>query len=139
METVCFCSELFFSCWKPLPKFLGTNFKRKTFLCRWKTFSLIFLSEKKFFRVQKTYFSMNASFRVVETDFLASANHFCIFCQRLLPEKGFFRSSGNLFLNKSFIPAIGDGYFSLMKTATLLESFFLPAETVTTMSGNQFL
>ena len=64
---------------------------------------------------------------------------FCIFFQRLLPEKGLFWSSGNLFLNKSFIPAIGEGYFSPMKTATLLERFFLLAEPVTLMSGNQFL
>ena len=82
----------------------------------------------------ETYFSTNASFRVVETDFLASTNHF--FRDSCLG-KLLFLSSGNVFLNESFIPAIGEGFFSLMETVTLLESFFLLAETV--MSGNQFL
>ena len=68
---------------------------------------------------------------------MASANHFLYIF--LLPEKAFFLSSRNLFLNESFIPAIGERYFSLMKTVTLLESFFLLAETVTAMTGNQFL
>ena len=40
--------------------------------------------------------------------------------------------------NKSFIPAIGEGYFSLMNTVTSLENFLL-AETITAMNGNQFL
>ena len=83
------------------------------------------------------YFSTNASFRVVEKDFLASKNHFSLFFQRLLSAKAFFLFSGNVFLNESIIPAIGEGFFSLMETVTLLESFFLLAETV--MSGNQFL
>ena len=56
-----------------------------------------------------------------------------------LPEKAFLLSSGNLFLNESFIPPIGEGFFSLMETFALLESFFLLAETVSAMSGNQFL
>ena len=63
---------------------------------------------------------------------------FYIFFQRLLSEKAFL-SSGNLFLNKSFILAIGEGFFYLMETVTLLESFFLLAKTVTAMSGKQFL
>ena len=46
-------------------------------------------------------------------------------------------SSGNVFLNEFFIPAIGEGFFFLMETVTLLESFFLIAETV--MTGNQFI
>ena len=49
---------------------------------------------------------------------------FYIFFQRLLPEKAFFLSSGNLVLKESFIPAIGERYFFLIKTITLLESFF---------------
>ena len=53
--------------------------------------------------------------------------------QKLLAEKDFFLSSGNLFLNESFTPAIGEGFVSLMETVTLLESFFLLAETVTAM------
>ena len=73
----------------------------------------------------------------METDFLASANHFLYFFMDLYRGKLFFLSSGNASLNESFIPAIGEGFFSLMKTVTLLESFFLLAETV--MGGNQFL
>ena len=64
---------------------------------------------------------------------------FIYFFQRLLPKKALFLSSGNLFLNESFIPAIGGRFSSLMEAVTLLESFFLLLETVTAMSGNQFL
>ena len=39
----------------------------------------------------ETYFSTNTSFRVVETDFLASTNHCLYIFQRLLPVKAFFR------------------------------------------------
>ena len=45
-------------------------------------------------------------------------------------------SNGNVFLNESFIRAIGKGFFPLIKTGNLLESFFLLAETA--MDGNQF-
>ena len=64
---------------------------------------------------------------------------FYIFFRDSFRRKVFFLPSGNLFLNESFIPAIGEGYFSLMKIVTLLESFFLLVETVISMSGNQFL
>ena len=80
---------------------------------------------------------MDASFRVVETNFLASTNHFVHFFRDSCRGKVFFLSSGNEVLNESFIPVIGEGFFSLMETVTLLESFFLLAETV--MSGNQIL
>ena len=59
---------------------------------------------------------------------------FYIFFQRPLLEKAFFLSSGNLFLNESFTPAIGEGFFYLMETVTLLESFLLLAKTLTAMS-----
>ena len=73
----------------------------------------------------------------METDFLASTNHFLYFFQRLLPGKAFFfQSSGNVFLNESFIPAIGEKF---LKAISLPETFFLLAETVTAMNGNQFL
>ena len=87
----------------------------------------------------KTYFSTNASFRVAETDFLASANHCLYFFRDACRGKLFFLPSGNVFLNESFIPAIGEGFFSLIETVAFIESFFLLAETVTAMSGNQFL
>ena len=35
--------------------------------------------------------------------------------------------------------AIGEGFFPIMETVTLIESFFLQVETVTVISGNQFL
>ena len=94
-----------------------------------------FLARTSSFPVSwKRIFSMNASFRVVETDFLASTNHFLYIFSETLVGESFFLSSAN----KSFIPAIGEGYFSLMKTVTSLENFLL-AETVTAMNGNQFL
>ena len=55
-----------------------------------------------------------------------------------MPEKAFFLSSGNLVLNESFIVAIGEGFFPIMETVTLIESFFLQVETVTVISGNKF-
>ena len=58
--------------------------------------------------------------------------------QRLLPVKAFLLSSGNVFLNESFIPAIGEG-LSLSCGNRLCDKFFLLAESVTDMSGNQFL
>ena len=64
---------------------------------------------------------------------------FYIFFQRPLLEKALFLSSGNLFLNESFTPAIGEEFFYLMETVTLLESFLLLPKTVTAMSRNQFL
>ena len=87
----------------------------------------------------ETYLLTNASFRVVGTNFLASTNHLLYFFRDSCRGKLFFLSSRNVFLNESFIPAIGEGFFSLMETVTLLESFFLLAETVTAMSGNQFI
>ena len=52
--------------------------------------------------------------------------------------KAFLLSSGNVFLNESFIPAIGEG-LSLSCGNRLCDKFFLLAEGVTDMSGNQFL
>ena len=56
-----------------------------------------------------------------------------------MPEKAFFLSRGNVFLNEFFIPAIGEGFFSLMETVTLLTlNFLLLAETVSAIIANQF-
>ena len=41
-------------------------------------------------------------------------------------------------MNEHFIPAIGEGLFSLVEHATLFERFFLLAKT-DVMSGDQFL
>ena len=61
---------------------------------------------------------------------------FYIFSETSVGES-FFSVYWKVFLNQSFIQAIGEGFFSLMETVTLLASFFLLAETV--MSWNQFL
>ena len=50
----------------------------------------------------------------------------------------FFLSSGDVFFNKSFIPAIG-GFSLQQKPSTLLERSLLLVETVNDMSGNLFL
>ena len=82
----------------------------------------------------ETYFSTIASFRLIETNFLACANHFlCVFrgfCRGNL----FFLSIGNIFLNEIFIPAIGEGFFS----SGARYFIFLLAKTGV-MSGDQFL
>ena len=70
---------------------------------------------------------MNASFWVVETDFLANA-------ETPAGERFIFCLAETYF---SMNPSLG--FFSLMDIVTLLESFFLLAETVTAMSGDQFL
>ena len=68
-------------------------------------------------------------------DFLARRNSISVsrkrifqrmlyFFQRLLLEEAFFLSSGKLFFNESFIPAIGEGFYSLMETINLLEKIF---------------
>ena len=56
-----------------------------------------------------------------------------------LPEEAVFPSSGNVFFNESFIPAIGEEFSLYWKPSTLLESFFLLAKTVTGVSENHFL
>ena len=85
---------------------------------------MIFLPEEAVFFIEETYFSTNVLLRVVDTDFLASKKHFVYIFLETPAEKALFLSSGNLFLNESFIPAIGEGFFSLMESVTLLESFF---------------
>ena len=62
----------------------------------------------------ETYFSTNASLRLVETDYLVSTNY-----------KLFFRLVKTYFFNESFIPAIGQGFSLYWKPSILLESSFL--------------
>ena len=57
-----------------------------------------------------------------------------IFFQFFLLEEAVFLSSGNVFFNESFIPAIGEGFSFYWKPSILFDSFFLLAETVTDMS-----
>ena len=82
---------------------------------------------KQFFCIVETHFSTNASFQVVEMDFLASTNHKLIL--RLL----------EAFFYESFIPAIGEGFSLYWKPSILLESSFLLVKIVTDLSGNHFL
>ena len=104
----------FFRCWKPFLKYWEPILKEKHFPASGKTIFADFLVRKSSFSI-----SRNASFRAVETDFLVSTNHILhIFFQRLLPEIAFFLFSGNFVLNESFVPAIGEGFFSLMETVT---------------------
>ena len=73
----------------------------------------------------ETYFLTNASLRVVATDYLVITNHFLHIFQRLLPVSFSLPSHGNVFLNKSFIPAtaIGEGFSLLRRPSNLFESF----------------
>ena len=71
METVCFCFELVFWCWKPLLKLGGTNFK-KHFPASRNHLLWFPCQTKQFLCIVETYFLINASFGVVETDFLAN-------------------------------------------------------------------
>ena len=63
------------------------------------TILAVFCQQNQFFRLVETYFSMNASFPLVETNFLVSTN-----------DKLFSLSSGNVFFNECFIPAIGEEF-----------------------------
>ena len=73
------------------------------------------------------YFSTNASFRVVETGFLASTNN-----------KLFLRLEETYFLTNPSLQLL-EKDFSLVKIVNISESSFQLAETVTDMSGNHFL
>ena len=90
-------------------------------------FLLFSCQKKQILCTAEKYFSMNASFWVVETDFLANA-------ETPAGERFIFCLAETYF---SMNPSLG--FFSLMDIVTLLESFFLLAETVTAMSGDQFL
>ena len=105
---------------------------------RWNHFLWFSCQKKQFFCIMEKYFSTNASFRLMETNFLACSNNFLYvfrdYCQRKL----FFLSSGNVFVNEPFIPAIGEGFFSLVEHVTLFERVFLLSKT-DIMSWDQFL
>ena len=75
VEAVCFCLEPFFCCWKPWLKLEGINFNK---IASGNHFRF-FCQRKQFFCIVETYFSTNALFWVVETDFLANTNHIIFF------------------------------------------------------------
>ena len=113
----------------------GTNFKEKHFQNHFLWFSC---QKKQFCCIIETYFSTNASFRLVETNFMACTNHFLYVFRDYCWRKFFFLSSGNVFVNEPFIPAIGEGFFSLVEHVTSFERFFLLVKT-DVMSEDQFL
>ena len=59
--------------------------------------------------------------------------------QGFLPEKDFFSVQWKRVFDQILLPGYWGWISSLMETITLLESFFLLAETVTAICGNQFL
>ena len=100
----------------------GSNFKRKTFSCQWKSFSLIFLPEEADFMYSGNVFFNECFIPGSGNTFPSNKNHFLCFFRHSCRRKIYFLFSEHLFLNKYFI--------FLMETVTLLESFFLLVETV---------
>ena len=109
--------------------------KEKHFPANGNHFLWFSCQKKQFCRIVKTYFSTNASFRLFKK---SSTNHFSYFFRDSCRGKLFFLSSGNVFLNESFIPATVEGFFS-NKDRYFTWKFFLLSETIAAMSGNQFL
>ena len=84
----------------PLLKLGGTNFKEKHFQNHFLWFSC---PKKQFFCIMETYFSTNASFSLVETNFLGCTNHFLYVFRDHCRGKLFCLSTGNVFwMNPSF-------------------------------------
>ena len=85
------------------------------------------------------YFSTNAPFRVVETDFLAGTNHVLYIFQILMPIKAFFP----IYRKRTFERILHSGslerIFLECKPSTLFGTLFLIPETVTDMIEKQFL
>ena len=84
------------------------NFNKKCFPTSRNHFRF-FCQKKQFFRIVETYFSANASFRVVETDFLASTNHKLFF---RLVKMYFLTNPSFQLLEKDFL-FIGNRQFCL--------------------------
>ena len=66
----------FFWCWKPLLKLGKPILKEKHFPASGNHFLWFSCQRKQFSRIVETYFTTNASFQIVRTDFLASTDHF---------------------------------------------------------------
>ena len=73
-------------------------------------------------------------FRIVETHFPTNSS-FTVVKKRIMQTISFFLSSGNVFLKESFIPAVREWW----KPSTLLHSSFLLAGSVTYRSANCLL
>ena len=115
-------------------KIRGTNFKEKHFQNHFLWFSC---QKKQFFCIIETYFSTNASFRLMETNFLACTNHFYMFLGTTAVESFFFGLVETYFWMKLSYRLL-EKDFSLVEHVTLFERFFLLAKT-DVMSGDQFL
>ena len=89
METYAFVQN--FSDVGNIAEIIGNQFLiKKHFPASGKHFLWFYCQKKQFFRIEETYFSTNASFRVVETDFLASTNHFLYIFSETLTGESFF-------------------------------------------------
>ena len=93
--------------------------------------------ETVFLCLLEGHFSTNASLRLVETDFLASKNHFLFIFSRLLLLKAFFHLVETYFWTNSSFRILGKDFLSSGKRLLYLRVFFLIAEIVTDISGSQ--
>ena len=98
--------------------------------------NLIFLLVKTIFDFLARRSSFSVQWERISRRMVHSGQWTRIF--RLVQTISFFPSSGNVFFNESFIPAIR-GFSLYWKPSTLFESSFLLAKTVIDMSGNHFL
>ena len=83
----------FFWCWKPLLKLGKPILKEKHFPASGNHFLWFSCQRKQFSRIVETYFTTNASFQIVRTDFLASTDHFLYI---------FFRDRTNIFKDRTY-------------------------------------
>ena len=86
------------------------------------------------------YFSTNGSFRLVETDFLASTNDFlCIFSETPGGESIFFYCLVETYFWTNPLFRLVESYFlSIENSMLLFTAFFLMLETIIEFSGNKF-
>ena len=85
--------------------------KEKHFSAGGNQFFLFSCQKKQFVLIAEMYILTNALFRVVEIDFLVNPNHFLHISSETSASDSFCPSTENVFLNESFIPAIGEGFY----------------------------
>ena len=115
-----FYSELFFLPLENIVEIREDSFRRKTFSCLWKPFSSIFLPEEAVFLYNGNLFFNECSILRSGNGFLASADHLWYSFPETPSSESLTPSVGKTFLNKFFILAIGEGFFLLWKSSTLL-------------------
>ena len=133
VETVYFCSGLIFCCLK----LEVTNSKKKKIFLLVKTIFFNFLPRISRFFVQWKRISQRILRSGYWKLFSRLYKTFFIYFSETSASESFFPSSRNVFLNESFIPTNGKGFF-LQKLSTLFESLFLISEAVTYTSEKQF-